>query len=334
MRTPSPANDRPEAPGDVRPTTVGAEARTGVSFFTVATTAVTAAFISAASGRAGKIAQRHGMGTAPLLLLGWVLAAAMMAALWLLQRARRDAGVVDVGWAAGLGLLAILYAAAGGGDPLRRVLVAVMAGAWSLRLTWHLLADRILGKPEDGRYQTLRARWGRRARARFFLFFQVQAVADVVLSLPFLVAMRGGVALGAAGIAGVTVWVVAVLGEALADAQLARFRANPANRGTTCRIGLWRASRHPNYFFEWLHWWSYVLLAAGSPGWWLALIGPALMLYFLLKVTGIPVTEAQAVLSRPDYAEYQRTTSAFSPWFPKRQGTGVRGPGSGNDIVR
>ena len=274
------------------------------------------------------------MSVAQLLLFGWVVMAAMMAALWFLQRARHDAGVVDVGWTAGLGSLAILYAVAGGGDPLRRGLVAVMAGGWSLRLAWHLLADRIVGKPEDGRYQALRARWGERAQVRFFVFFQAQAVADVVLSLPFLVAMRGGDALGAAGLAGVSVWVVAVLGEALADAQLARFRADPANRGATCRAGLWRASRHPNYFFEWLHWWSYVLLAAGSPAWWLALIGPALMVYFLVKLTGIPATEAQAVLSRPDYAEYQRTTSAFVPWFPKRQGTRDGGPAPGNGSVR
>ncbi len=270
------------------------------------------------------------MSIVQLLLSGWVLVAAMMAALWLLQHARRDAGIVDVGWAAGLGLLAVLYAVAGGGDPLRRALVAVMAGGWSLRLAWHLIADRIVGKPEDGRYRTLRARWGDRAQARFFVFFQAQAVLDVVLSLPFLLAMQGSVALGAAGVAGVAVWVVAVLGEALADAQLARFRADPANRGTTCRTGLWRVARHPNYFFEWVHWWSYVLLAAGSPGWWVALVGPALMLYFLLKVTGVPATEAQALASRgDDYREYQRTTSAFVPWFAKRRETGDRVPGSG-----
>ncbi len=273
------------------------------------------------------------MSTAPLLLFGWVLMAATMAVLWLVQRARRDAGVVDVGWTAGLGMLAVLYAAAGTGDPKRRLLVAVMAGGWSLRLAWHLLADRIIGKPEDGRYQALRAQWGNRAQARFFLFFEIQAVAAVALSLPFLVAMRGGGTLGAAGIGGVAVWVVAVLGEALADAQLARFRADPSHRGTTCRAGLWRASRHPNYFFEWLHWWSYVLLAAGSPAWWLALIGPALMLYFLVKVTGIPATEAHALASRGDeYRDYQHTTSAFVPWFPKRPGTERRAPGTGDDI--
>jgi steroid 5-alpha reductase family enzyme len=253
-----------------------------------------------------------------LLLLGWALMAAMMAVLWLVQRARGDAGVVDVGWAAGLGALAVLYAAAGGGPPLRRAVVAAMAAVWSLRLALHLLTDRIVGKPEDGRYRTLRARWGGRAQLRFFVFFQVQALVDVALSLPFLVAMRVPGPLTAWGVAGIAVWALAVAGEAAADAQLARFRADPANRGRTCRVGLWRTSRHPNYFFEWLHWWSYVALAVGASYWWVTLLAPAAMLYFLLRVTGIPPTEAQALASRgEDYRQYQRTTSVFIPWFPK-----------------
>ena len=265
-----------------------------------------------------------------LVLLAWALAAATMAALWAVQRARGDAGVVDVGWAAGLGALAVLYAAAGSGLPLRRALVAAMAAVWSLRLAVYLLVDRIVGKPEDGRYRTLRARWGERAQPRFFVFFQAQALVDVALSLSFLVAMRVLGPLGAWDAAGLAVWGVAVAGEAAADAQLARFRADPGNRGRTCRAGLWGASRHPNYFFEWLHWWSYVLVAAGSRLWWVALIGPALMAWFLVKVTGIPATEAQAVLSRPDYAEYVRTTSAFVPWFAKKPGLGPRGSGFRN----
>jgi steroid 5-alpha reductase family enzyme len=152
----------------------------------------------------------------------------------------------------------------------------------------------------------------------------------VIFSIPFLVAMTlRSQGLGAWVAAGVLVWVVAVTGEALADRQLAAFRADQTNRGRTCRVGLWRLSRHPNYFFEWLHWWSYVLLGVGSPWWALTLVGPALMLYFLLRVTGIPATEAQALASRgEDYREYQRTTSAFVPWFPRRQGTGNRGQGT------
>lgn len=270
-----------------------------------------------------------------LMLLAWLLMAVVMAVLWLVQRATRNAGVVDVGWAGGLGALVVLYALLAPGDPLRRVLVGVLAGAWSLRLASYILTNRVLGRSEDGRYQALRARWGERAQPYFFVFFQAQAVLDVLFSLPFLVAMtnpRQGI--GAWGVAGVLVWLAAVAGEAVADRQLAAFRADPVNRGRTCRVGLWRASRHPNYFFEWVHWWSYVLLAVGSPWWALTLVGPALMAFFLFKVTGIPATEAQALVSRgEDYRDYQRTTSAFIPWFPKKQGTGHRAQGTGEDTA-
>jgi steroid 5-alpha reductase family enzyme len=116
----------------------------------------------------------------------------------------------------------------------------------------------------------------------------------------------------------VLIWAVAVGGETLADRQLAAWRAAPANDGRTCRSGLWRYSRHPNYFFEWLHWWTYIPLAWGSPWWWLTLLGQALMLFTLFKVTGIPHTERQALASRgEDYRAYQRSTSVFIPWFPK-----------------
>jgi steroid 5-alpha reductase family enzyme len=112
--------------------------------------------------------------------------------------------------------------------------------------------------------------------------------------------------------------ILSIVGESIADAQLAKWRKNPANKGRTCRAGLWNYSRHPNYFFEWLHWWFYVPLTITLPFGWLSLALPALMLYFLLRVTGIPYTEMQAIKSRgDDYREYQRTTSAFIPWFPK-----------------
>ena len=117
-------------------------------------------------------------------------------------------------------------------------------------------------------------------------------------------------------LAGALLAVGALVGEGIADRQLAAWRHDPANRGVTCRAGLWRYSRHPNYFFEWVHWWAYVLIGAGV--WW-TLLGPALMLVFLFRLTGIPYTEQQALKSRgEDYKRYQQTTSVFFPWFPKQ----------------
>ena len=137
---------------------------------------------------------------------------------------------------------------------------------WSGRLALHLLKDRVIGKEEDGRYREMRRQWGARAQAEFFWYFQAQALAAALFSVPFLVAMTNGRPFpGAWDAVGAAVWLAAVGGEWLADAQLAGWRADPRNRGRTCRAGLWSWSRHPNYFFEWLHWWSYVLLAAGAP---------------------------------------------------------------------
>jgi steroid 5-alpha reductase family enzyme len=255
-----------------------------------------------------------------LWLAGWALMAAMMAALWFVQRARRDAGIVDVGWAAGLGILAILYAVCDDGWWPRRALLAVLVATWSFRLAYFLLRNRILGaREEDGRYQELRRLWGARQQPYLFLFFQAQALLDSLFSIPFLIVLgRKSGSFDAWDAVAVAVWLVAVAGEATADAQLARWRAEPANRGRTCRAGLWAWSRHPNYFFEWLHWWTYVFLAVHAPWGMVTLLGPALMLFFLYKVTGIPATEARALRTRPDYAEYQRTVSAFVPWPPRR----------------
>ncbi|KAG1359915.1 hypothetical protein G6F61_014465 [Rhizopus arrhizus] len=146
-----------------------------------------------------------------------------------------------------------------------------------------------------------------------------QALLIILFAPPFVAVAanpRPGLTIWIVAAAGV--WLLSVGGEALADRQLARFRANPANKGRTCRDGLWRYSRHPNYFFEWLHWFTYVLLAVGSPLWWMAWLGPLLMYVFLRWISGIPFTEQQALRTRgDDYREYQRRTSAFFPWFPK-----------------
>jgi len=140
----------------------------------------------------------------------------------------------------------------------------------------------------------------------------------VLFALPFAAVARNPQASAPWLVAAVALWLLGVLGESIADAQLARFRNDPSNRGKTCRDGLWRYSRHPNYFFEWLHWFAYVLLAIGSPISWLAWTGPVVMYAFLRWISGIPFTEAQALRTRgEDYARYQRSTPMLFPWFPK-----------------
>ena len=249
------------------------------------------------------------------VLVGLVMSSALMAVLWLVQRRTGNAGIVDAGWAGGIGLLGIFFAVTSDGYLPRRVLVAVLIGFWAARLASYLLVDRVLGCPEEGRYRTLREKWGATAQRRLFRFFQIQALAALFFALPVLVIAHHPVARWTAwDLAGAIIWGLSVVNTILADRQLARFKRRPDSRGKTCREGWWRYSRHPNYFFEWLHWWSYVALAVGASYGWLTLLAPAVMLYFLVCVTGIPPTEAQALASRgEDYRQYQRTTSASSP---------------------
>lgn len=250
------------------------------------------------------------------LLWIWLASALVMAATWAWCWRINNAGYVDVMWALLMALAALYVGIVASGAPLPRGLVAMFGSVWGARLCLHLLV-RVLHEPEDGRYRNLREHWHGN-QFKFFWFFQGQAIFVVMFSLPFLVAASNPVpGFNFWTILAIAIWLLALLGESVADQQLARFRSNPNNQGKTCRTGLWSWSRHPNYFFEWLHWFAYVALAAGSPWPWLAWTGPILMLLFLYRVTGIPYTEAQALRSRgQDYARYQRQVSAFIPLPP------------------
>jgi steroid 5-alpha reductase family enzyme len=255
-----------------------------------------------------------------LAVTGAAIVGGMMLILWAIHVLINNASIVDFGWAVGLALLAAWYAWAGPGYPARKWAIATMAGFWGLRLGLYLLFARVIGQPEEGRYVQLRKEWKTNLPVRFLFFFEFQALLDVVLSLPFLFACLDTRApLGILEKIGAGIWLAAIAGEALADWQLDAFKKNPANRGKTCRAGLWKYSRHPNYFFEWLVWVGYALFAISSPWGWIGLLSPVLILYFLLSVTGIPATEAQALRSRgAEYRAYQQSTSSFVPWFPKR----------------
>ena len=237
----------------------------------------------------------------PLTALAVVYAvmAGVMSILWLVDRWTRNASIADVGWCAGLVSAVGWYAWSTTGDLDRKTLLLLMAAVYGLRLGLHILLNRVIGKEEDARYQHLRRKWGSSEPIVMFGYYQLQAAAVALFSLPFLVIMQNV-------LTPFNFW------------ELAQFRSQSLNRDLVCRDGLWRYSRHPNYFFEWLHWWAYVVMGVGTPGWLLTWIGPVGMGWALVKVTGIPLAERQALARRgEDYRDYQRTTSSFIPWFPK-----------------
>ena len=253
-----------------------------------------------------------------LILIALVAMSIVMTALWFVQRRTHNAGIVDVAWTFGTGLCAIWFAWGADGDEARRWLVAILAGLWSARLGFYL-AKRMIGDHEDRRYQSMREKWGDNTQRNLLLLFQVQAFWAVLFALPMLVAASNAEpGLRWYDFLGVGIWLVAVIGEAVADRQLQRFRKDPATSGEVCTRGLWRYSRHPNYFFEWIHWWAYVAIGLAGQWGWLTIFGPIVMIIFLFFISGIPITERALVKSRGDkYRRYQKTTSPFIPLPPK-----------------
>jgi steroid 5-alpha reductase family enzyme len=257
-----------------------------------------------------------------LLGIALLLAAIGFALVWAISVRIRNYGLLDAAWSYGVAVLAPIYAWQGPGYAPRKWLFTAVGVAWSLRLGTYILGRVLRHHPaEDARYETLRRRWP--GAGMFLVFFELQAFLVVVFSLPFLVAaFNPAPEWRLIEIIGLALALLALAGEATADLQMGVFKADPANKGKVCQCGLWRYSRHPNYFFESLIWWAFFLVALGSPWGWITLACPLLMLFFLFKVTGIPLTEEYALKSKGDaYREYQRTTSAFIPWFPKRATT-------------
>lgn len=256
-----------------------------------------------------------------LILLATGCCALLMLVLWLLHFPLRNAAIVDAGWSLGMPLCALVYAYKAGGDHQRSWILAGMVLLWGLRLGGYLLFTRVFGFPEEGRYVALRKKWKTNISFKFLIFFEAQAVLCGLLSLPFLLAASNPApGFGPFEYAGIALWQAGWVGESLADWQLWRFKSNPANKGRTCRQGLWRYSRHPNYFFELMVWIGYAVFALPAPNGYWAFLSPAIMYFFLMKVTGIRPTEAQALRTKgADYEEYQRTTNAFVPWFPKKK---------------
>lgn len=251
-----------------------------------------------------------------LLAAGFAFLALMMVAVWLLSLVLHNAGIVDVAWSASFLPVVLAYVWLADGWRTRELVLASIVGLWSLRLAWYLLVRVAREHPtEDSRYARLRREWGASANVKMLGFFQVQALAALLLSVPFAISVLNPTAsFHPLEWAGLIVWAIGLAGETAADWQLAQFRARPDNKGQVCQDGLWRYSRHPNYFFEWIIWCGFGLFALGSPGGWMGLFVVPMMFYVMRYGTGVPYAEASSLASRGDaYRAYQRTTNVFFP---------------------
>jgi steroid 5-alpha reductase family enzyme len=266
---------------------------------------------------------------APVILAVFVFMSAVMAAGWAQVKKSGNGGWTDVYWTFGTGLAGTavsLVPIAGAGWPTaRQGLVAALVAFWALRLGVYI-ARRVASSPEDARYTRLRELWGERFIGRMFGFLQIQAPATALLCLAIMVAARRPFPAGLRieDFAGLAILVVAIAGESLADRQMKAFKADAANHGKVADKGLWGWSRHPNYFFEWVHWLAYPVIAidlsGAYPEGWLALAGPLFMYLLLTRITGTPPLEAAMIRSKgAAYGDYQARVSAFFPLPPRRK---------------
>ena len=256
---------------------------------------------------------------AEVLLWGaaWTLVA--VTSLWTASLWLRDASIVDIYWGPGFSAIALVTFLAAGGDHPRRVLVLVLAMLWGLRLGGYLLW-RNAGKGEDFRYVAMREQHGERFWwVSLFTVFLLQGALQWIVSLPLQLtqAAPGTAALGALDALGVALVAAGLFFEGVGDWQLARFKADPANEGRVMDRGLWRYTRHPNYFGDFLVWWGLAAIALAAPYGLAGLVGPALMSFLLLRVSGVAMLERTIAERRPGYREYVETTNAFFPARPK-----------------
>jgi steroid 5-alpha reductase family enzyme len=257
----------------------------------------------------------------------WLLCAAIQALLWGIAQRTKNAGIVDVGWALSFTAVVALFGAQTHSPRSAYLPIGIVVVLWSTRLGCYLIERGAIFGVEEGRYQELRRRWNQTASKKFYVFFQVQAALTGILATAFVVPFLAPPSdSGGARAFGAIVAMIGVVGETVADAQLSRWKRDPAHRGQVCDVGLWGWSRHPNYFFEWVVWIGFACygLAFASDGGWIALFPQALIFATIWKVTGIPATEEQALRSKGEaYRMYQARVSKFVPLPPKRARPGA-----------
>jgi steroid 5-alpha reductase family enzyme len=252
--------------------------------------------------------------------------ALLMASAWRVQQRTGKSGWVDTIWSFAVGLvgagLALAPLHAGEHPTARQMLAAALALAWSLRLGLHIMGRTLRGG-EDPRYKALHDEWGADFPRRLFWFLQIQAAAAFLLAISIFAAARNPAPFpGIGDVLALILLVAAIIGEAVADRQLEAFRIDPHNKGRVCESGVWGVSRHPNYFFEWLGWVAYPIMAVGLPSanvyGLIALVGPIFMYWLLVHVSGIPPLEAHMARSRgAAFEAYQRRVNAFFPGRPR-----------------
>lgn len=246
-----------------------------------------------------------------------ILNSLFMSVLWMFQGKWIKASSVDFFWSLGVGIHGVFFCYVMDGDPVRRTLTGAVIAFWSLRLCV-LVFFRLISLPEDGRYFELASSEKETHTLRMFGFFQVQAFAVSLFGMACWLPSRISASVSVIDYLAFVLGLIAVTLEILSDWQLTRFRQNPSNNRKVCEQGLWFYSRHPNYFFETVHWWVYVLFCMGTSLFWVNAMFPILMTLFIFFFTGIPATERQSIRSRGDaYREYQKTTSVFIPWFKR-----------------
>lgn len=254
---------------------------------------------------------------AALVGLATILGAATL--VWMLSARLRDASIADVWWGLGFLQLVWLYCFLAPVLSPRSWLVAALVTLWGARLSWHIFR-RNRGKGEDPRYQAMRASHGRAFWWRsLFTVFWLQGAILWFVALPLLVAIRATQpgALTAVDGLGIVLFAIGFGFEVVGDYQLARFRAEPGHRGKVLDRGLWRYTRHPNYFGDAALWWGLYVVAASTPGGWLTLLSPSLMTLLLMRVSGVTLLEDGLKASKPGYRDYIARTPAFFPWFPR-----------------
>lgn len=258
-----------------------------------------------------------------MLLNFLLLDVVIMAVCWLIVTYNQRAGLVDVAWSFCIALNVMIAAFWLDTAPISvRIFIGCASSIWFLRLTWHLLRRYWHESEEDRRYANMRRAMGQFKHLGFLAFFMFQAGLAILFSYPMLYLLSTTVIQWSewthwALIAAAIMMLLAFIGESTADQQLYRFKQKPEHHGKTMDQGLWKYSRHPNYFFEWLHWFAYPILGLAA-GQYLLWVYPLLMWAFLYYITGIPFSEQQALRHRgQNYRDYQQRTSMFIPWQPK-----------------